>query len=181
MSSILMVKPMRAKIAKKASLAIVVLWGQEGSKGHVAGGHKASRDPAIGCHESRKPARGHVLRKPASCQLVDVKTTSAQGANRPVWCQEPQSVWSKGAWRQEASKAGSQHGAKEPVGSGCQGAEGASRPVWWYQPWSQQVIGSQKANVGPGSQKASEGPGSQEASWGQGGIRPVPARVQRSQ
>jgi len=115
MSSILMVKPMRAKIAKKASLAIVVLWGQEGSKGHVAGGHKASRDPAIGCHESRKPARGHVPRKPASCQLVDVKPTSAQGANRPVWCQGTRKCVEQGSLetgsqqdrkpaRQEASK-----------------------------------------------------------------------------
>ena len=115
MSSILKVKPTRAKIAKKASIAIVVLWGQEASKGHVAGGHKASRDPAIGCHESRKPARGHVPRKPASCQLVDVKPTSAQGANRPVWCQGTRKCVEQGSLetgsqqdrkpaRQEASK-----------------------------------------------------------------------------
>ena len=48
MSSILMVKPMRAKIAKKASIAIVVLWGQEASKGHVAGGHKPAGIQPLG-------------------------------------------------------------------------------------------------------------------------------------
>ena len=101
-----MVKPVRAK---KASFAIVVLWGQEASKGHggirpyshdgeahegqesqhchygsmgpgsqqggmVAYGHKASRDPAIGCmspgsqQEAMYPESQHKAIKPAGIQ-----------------------------------------------------------------------------------------------------------------
>jgi len=44
MSSILMVKPVKAKVAKKANIAIVVLWGQEASEGMVAEGHEASSE-----------------------------------------------------------------------------------------------------------------------------------------
>ena len=58
------------------------------------------------------------------------------GAREPAGARElREPVGECGGTRQEASKAGSQQGAKEPVGSGCQvacryqGAKGASRPV----------------------------------------------------
>jgi len=82
----ILMKPARAKVAKKASIVIMVLlgqeWDQEASKRawwQVA--MNPTRGPAIGCHGSRKPLGHGASKRPCTQEASIMPDGDVRKAN----------------------------------------------------------------------------------------------------